>query len=82
MTDRKKPGVAFWTTVALGVVLLYVASIGPVNWACHRFGAPDWVWNLIAHVYEPLLMVLFYCPESLFQWFIEYSMMGAPPIEL
>ena len=29
MTDRKKPDVGFWATVALVAVLLYVASFGP-----------------------------------------------------
>jgi len=27
--DRKKPGVAFWATVVVVVVVLYVASYGP-----------------------------------------------------
>ena len=30
MTSRKKPGVAFWATVGLAVVLLYMASFAPV----------------------------------------------------
>jgi hypothetical protein len=33
MTDRKKPGVAFWATVALVVVLVaYPLSFGPACW--------------------------------------------------
>ena len=32
MTDRKKPGVAFWATVAVVVVLLYPLSTGPAAW--------------------------------------------------
>jgi hypothetical protein len=32
MKDRKKPGVAFWATVVVVVVLAYVASFGPANW--------------------------------------------------
>jgi len=38
MTDRKKPGVAFWT-VLLGVMLLgYPLSIGPAVWLTgHRY---------------------------------------------
>jgi hypothetical protein len=35
-TDRKKPGVAFWATVALVPMLLYVASFGPAWWLGHR----------------------------------------------
>ena len=41
-SDRKKPGVAFWATVALVVVLLYVASFGPACWMT----AQPW-WNAI-----------------------------------
>jgi hypothetical protein len=33
MTDRKKPGVAFWATVAVVVVLVaYPLSFGPACW--------------------------------------------------
>jgi hypothetical protein len=30
MTDRKKPGMAFWATVVLVAALAYPLSIGPV----------------------------------------------------
>ena len=37
MTDRKKPGVAFWATVALVAVLVgYPLSIGPAVWLTAR----------------------------------------------
>jgi hypothetical protein len=37
MTDRKKPGVAFWATVALVVVLVgYPLSFGPACWLMYR----------------------------------------------
>jgi hypothetical protein len=29
---RKKPGVAFWATVMVVVVLLYLAALGPACW--------------------------------------------------
>jgi hypothetical protein len=36
-SDRKKPGVAFWATVALVVVLLgYPLSVGPAYWLQQR----------------------------------------------
>gem|GEM_PF-6477504 len=35
-TDCKKPGVAFWATVAVVVALLYVASFGPAVSLCYR----------------------------------------------
>ena len=40
MTSRKKPGVAFWATVAFSLPVLYVLSFGPVCWAISR--APQW----------------------------------------
>ena len=40
MTDRKKPGWAFWTTVVVVLVpLLYVLSIGPACWWFARYAA-------------------------------------------
>jgi hypothetical protein len=37
MTDRKKPGVAFWATVGLVVALVgYPLSIGPAVWLYDR----------------------------------------------
>jgi hypothetical protein len=41
MTSRKKPGVAFWATVVVVVIALYVASFGPACWITSHmnFGA-------------------------------------------
>jgi hypothetical protein len=33
MTDRKKPGVAFWATVIVVALLAYPLSFGPACWA-------------------------------------------------
>jgi len=41
MTDRKKPGWAFWTTVVLAVVLAYPLSFGPACWLAHQTFAPQ-----------------------------------------
>ena len=51
MTDRKKPGVAFWAPVVLVVLVLYVASIGPACWVSSRtnIGAAT-----VSFVYRPL----------------------------
>jgi hypothetical protein len=38
MTSRKKPGVAFWATVAVFVVLAYPLSFGPACWTMSRVG--------------------------------------------
>ena len=37
MTEpRKKPGVAFWATVVVAALALYVASFGPACWTASR----------------------------------------------
>ena len=38
-TDRKKPGWAFWTTVALSLPVLYVLSFGPACWWFSQIGS-------------------------------------------
>jgi hypothetical protein len=54
MTSRKKPGVAFWVTVGLVVVLLYMASIGPaVSLRFH--GHADWLPDGV--IYRPIFIV-------------------------
>ena len=55
MTDRKKPGVAFWATVGLVVVLLYVASFGPACWIISRIKNPTAKYAEI--IYWPILRI-------------------------
>ena len=43
MTSRKKPGVAFWATVALTVLVLYFASYGPMAGLYNRRLLPPWL---------------------------------------
>ena len=48
MTDRKKPGVAFWATVVLVMVLVgYPLSIGPAVWLAVKTEAPGWVFDAL-----------------------------------
>jgi hypothetical protein len=80
-SDHKKPGVAFWATVTLVVMLVaYPLSIGPVFWTCNQLSAPDWLWSTVDYAYGPLWFIAFYGPEPVFQWLIEYCMMGSPPV--
>jgi hypothetical protein len=51
MTDRKKPGVAFWATVALVVVLLYPLSLAPV---CRIMLRPGQDYLCAPRIYWPL----------------------------
>jgi hypothetical protein len=56
MTDRKKPGWAFWATVAVVVALVgYPLSSGPMIWLAMKADAPLWVFNVLEQAYGPLL---------------------------
>src|SRR5260370_147767 len=58
-TDRKKPGVAFWATVALAVVLVgYPLSQGPAGWLITREWSQEWMMSAYLGFYWPLLSVL------------------------
>jgi hypothetical protein len=45
MTDRKKPGVAFWATVVVVAVLAYPLSFGPACWVSGRVEADEKVFD-------------------------------------
>ena len=50
MTDRKKPGVGFWVTVGLAIVLAYPLSFGPACWISSRFGDG----RFVSAIYQPI----------------------------
>ncbi len=52
MTDRKKPGVAFWGAVVVAVVVLYAASVGPAYWAACSGWLPV---DAYRWIYAPIL---------------------------
>src|SRR5262245_50622831 len=54
MTDRKKPDVAFWVTVAVSVALLYPLSFGPACWIASRDGGEP---EALLTAYWPLIWV-------------------------
>jgi hypothetical protein len=57
MTDRKKPGVAFWATVVVVVVLAYPLSFGPVLWIDSQGDdsiIPDWAVAALDTLYYPI----------------------------
>jgi hypothetical protein len=55
MTDRKKPGVAFWVIVALVAVVLYPLSMGPAFWAWQDvFGRSETCWMILSIIYAPI----------------------------
>ena len=51
-SDRKKPGVAFWATVVVVVILVgYPLSIGPACWVTSRSDAGG---DAVSLVYQPI----------------------------
>jgi hypothetical protein len=74
--DRKKPGVAFWTTVVLAVPILYVASFGPVCWAVSRVTRWSGPWGATNFLYSPILRVWYHdgATSKAIRW---YANLGA-----
>ena len=62
MTDRKKPGVAFWATVVLVVVLMYPLSFGPACWLSQRVNST----RVAVSIAYPPLLELALDPEAIF----------------
>jgi hypothetical protein len=52
MTDRTKPGVAFWATVVVAVGLLYPISFGPACWLSSRTGIGV---SALPAIYHPII---------------------------
>jgi len=57
-SDRKKPGVAFWATVVVVLVALYVASCGPVHCLYRKCGHPQLLGETIYAFYFPFGFVI------------------------
>jgi hypothetical protein len=53
-TDRKKPGVAFWATVVLVVVLAYPLSFGPIVWLAQHEWLTGWALDAAKVFYFPI----------------------------
>jgi hypothetical protein len=64
-SDRKKPGVAFWATVTLVVVLVgYPLSYGPVRWIIQQLPGqqtPEWASDAFSWFYGPLIWASLEC---------------------
>jgi hypothetical protein len=76
MTDRKKPAVAFWATVALVVVLVgYPLSFGPACWLADGGMIPR---ELICQTYRPLAIFLRnHCPLQVSIAMTDYGAWGS-----
>jgi DMSO reductase anchor subunit len=69
-SDRKKPGVAFWATVVLSVVVLYCLSAGPVIWLYSHGTIPDWADAPTTWFYVPLDWLAHKYPVAFF-WYAD-----------
>jgi hypothetical protein len=69
MADRKKPGVAFWATVVLVVMVAYIASVAPAQYlAAHRI-LPAWSIDVGQWLYLPLALL----PAPINGWLERYA---------
>jgi hypothetical protein len=54
-SDRKKPGVAFWATVVVVVLLAYPISFGPACWISSQTG---FALRALPIIYRPLVLLM------------------------
>src|SRR5436190_14665700 len=77
MTDRKKPGVAFWATVGIVVVLVgYPLSFGPACWITSR---TDVGVSSLPIVYLPLIRAMSRSERiaDALDWYAQFGAAGA-----
>ena len=75
MTSRKKPGVAFWATVVLVVVLVgYPLSVGPACWITSRIESEQGV-RVVTAIYRPLVK---HSPLPIRHAITRYAELGSP----
>ncbi len=53
-SPRKPPGVTFWATVVVVMIVLYVLSVGPVAWLVQDAKPGEWNWSIYQLAYYPL----------------------------
>ncbi len=63
--SRKKPGVAFWATVVVVVIVLYLLSFGPAFWLLDYCDNPEWACYAAEIVYFPILYVASVAPQPI-----------------
>ena len=69
----KKPGVAFWATVVVFVVLVaYPLSCDPAAWIVTITGQPTWLVNVVSFIYVPLSMAEKIMPAWLKDIYLAY----------
>jgi hypothetical protein len=64
--QKKKPGVAFWATVVVVLVLVvYPLSCGPANWVVVQRWCPARLIDLYSWIYAPIWWLENYGPQQI-----------------
>jgi hypothetical protein len=72
-SSPKKPGVVFWATVVLVVVLVaYPLSFGPARWLYLHDLMPAWLADPLHILYQPLFLSVEILPDSVREPYLWY----------
>ncbi len=77
--DKKKPGVAFWASVVVVGLLLYVLSSGPIMWLVVRNYLPDRAVSTCESIYRPMIWLVEDGPEPIGSAIVWYAAFWLPP---
>jgi hypothetical protein len=83
-SDRKQPGVAFWTTIVVVVPVLYVLSFGPACWISSRrpVGTGETSARsakIVSIAYRPMMWTYDISPKFIRRGITWYSGVGSDP---
>jgi hypothetical protein len=70
--ERKTSPVAFWSTVAVALLLLYVLMLGPVDGLQSGGWLPEPVASGARWIYSPLSWIIAHAPEPVHKVFYTY----------
>ncbi len=71
--EREKPGVVFWSTLAIAVVVLYPLSFGPVLWLNTHGWLTGWPHDLAVWFYFPINWIYHKGPQPVHDVFDLYA---------
>jgi hypothetical protein len=70
MADRKKPGVAFWATVVVVGLALYILSFGPFSSVRPRMPGP--IRGVAVFMYKPVTLFILNGPDWMIDPYLAY----------
>ncbi len=79
MTSGKKPGIAFWATVVLVLVLAYPLSFGPACWITSR---AEWLQPAFEYAFWPLVWAANRTTPASWDLLRPYATCGMPEMGL